>query len=63
MNKILVDVAIKRKIRNRYGCVADNAGKIDLEKIVMGDVVQRDKNREKYLSEQFEERLSKVIGS
>jgi hypothetical protein len=60
MNKILVDIAIARMARPKYGRPV-NSGKVGLEKLIMGDVAQRDKNREAYMSDEFEKRLDEVI--
>lgn len=61
MNKYIKEVAVRRAAVNKHGNLADNIGNFDLEEIILGDSVERNKNREKFLSEKFEKHLDKVI--
>lgn len=63
MNRVLVDVYLSRR-RPRWGRGLEGATagrEKDLDEIVRGDVAVRDKQREKYLADQFEELLNKPI--
>jgi hypothetical protein len=63
MNRILVDVYLTHR-KQQWGKGLEGMSfdsDRDLEDIVLGDVEQRDKLREKYLSDKFEKHLERVI--
>lgn len=59
MNRTLVDVALKRDGGN-CSRFSEKKSK-DLEEIVMGDVEERSKERERYLDEKFENFLNNLF--
>ncbi len=61
MNKHIKEVAIRKAVANKYGNHADDIGNLDLEEIILGDPGERNKIREKFLSEKFEKHLDRVI--
>ncbi len=62
MNKELINVYLFRKGQEYLKKISSPLyKKKDIEEIIMGDISERDKNRERYLEEELERKLNEII--
>ena len=62
MNEVFIEVYLAKKMPlGSFGPYGLGRREFSLDEIITGDPVQREENREKYVSEQIDQHMKKVL--